>query len=280
MSFRSKTGPDSFQNKPVIFFVLFLLVLLCMENAAVQFPGRAGVIPVYAEEEAHESFTENILFLGDSMIYNPEYGAKVFSAHGHQVFAAMGATLPQFYGVTHKEVTIGMKGHYIKGTAAGREYNGIAILMGANDLANHDENKVFDQYQKLLRELQSANTVPIYVLQVFPVNQNYSRHYGNYKEKNRRASVLNEKLWQYCESVEGLYFVDATNGFMADDGQLLHDYGDGLHMDPAYYGMFYKDFITAISTLKDRIQRSIYDPDFSLEQYWICRLFQETMVKV
>lgn len=198
-------------------------------------------------DDKQETSMENLLFLGDSLFYNPEEVSHTFSEHGHQVFAAIGATLPQFYGLTDQEVTIGMKDHYIKGTLSGREYNGIVILMGANDLANYDENAVFVQYMELLQEIQSVNSVPVYVLQVFPVNRNYSRRYGDDQEKNRRAEALNDILRRYCENEDGLFYADATKGFVDEDGQFLHDYGDGLHMDPEYYGMLYDNIMEAIS---------------------------------
>ena len=263
-----------FRRVAGILLTLVLIFSFCLENAVSSRMVHTGAFTVYAEEKADRNqndFMEHLLFLGDSMIFNPEDVSKTFSKHGHEVFAALGATLPQFYGVTGQDVSIGMGGHRIKGNIANLEYNGIVILMGANDLAIHSEELVFEQYKKLLRELRSATRVPVYVLMVFPVNEHYSRHYGNYLEKNRRAQALNEKLWRYCESSEGLYFVDATNGFISDDWQLLHDYGDGLHMDPKYYWLFYEDIMVAMSTLREQVEGSLYDPSLDLERYWLCQ---------
>ena len=265
----------------MILLSLLMTISFCVVNSVCPHTEHIGASTVYAEENAGENqndFMDNLLFMGDSMIYNPEDVAKTFSKHGHQVFAAMGATLPQFFGVTGHDVSIGMGGHRVRGNIANLEYNGIVILMGANDLANQKEEVVFEQYKKLLRELQFATMVPIYVLMIFPVNENYSRHYGNYREKNRRAQVLNEKLWRYCESTEGLYFVDATNGFISDDWQLLHDDGDGLHMDPKYYWLFYEDIMVAMSTLKDQVQGSLYNPSLHLERYWMFQWLREKLI--
>ena len=278
MNFHSRKQPSTRRHIPVKLLVLTLSFLLSLQGLTFLLPEKADSSLVYAGTEASEPFMENLLFLGDSMIYNPEDIRKTFSKHGHQVFAAMGATLPQFSGVTRKDVTIGMSGHYVKGNIAGKKYNGIVILMGANDLANHNETIVFGQYKQLLQELQSVSTVPVYVLQIFPVNEKYSAHYGNYQEKNRRAVALNEMLWQYCESTDGLYFVDATNGFLGHDGQLLHDYGDGLHMDPEYYGMFYEDIMTAMATLKDQVECSFYNPEHPLDRYWLCRILRDELM--
>ena len=203
-------------------------------------------------KEEQEISLENLLFLGDSLIYNPEDVSNTFTQHGHQVFAAIGATLPQFYGLTGQEVTIGMRDYYETDTIAGRDCNGLVILMGANDLANHDENTVYDQYMELLQELRSASGVPVFILKVFPVNRNYSKRYGDYEEKNRRTAALNEMLRQYCESEDHLYFVDATKDFQDDEGLFQHDYGDGLHMDPEYYGMFYDNIMEALTDLKEK----------------------------
>ncbi len=269
--------------KRVAALIFVWLVAFSLDTGIPAGTGSPG-IPVQAasaDKTAQPGNTENLLFLGDSLLYNPEHESGIFSRNGHQVLAGIGSTLPQFFGVTRKEVTVGMKGSQVTGTLKGRNFNGIAILMGTNDLAGKSALAVFDDYEKLLKELRHFTSKPIYVMRVFPVNEHYSRRYGDYVEKNNSVRVLNGKLNQYCEKTKGVYYIDATDGFIYPNGLFQNDYGDGLHMHPKFYAMFYDNIIEAIE--KTRPDQVKADPEYydesKLEQHWAypaIRYTQET----
>lgn len=183
---------------------------------------------------------ENFLFLGDSLISNPHYVSNLFRLRGHQVFAGGGAVIPNFFGSTAHEVTVGSIGA-MTGTLKGREFNGIVILLGANDLGSKDADTVMRDYKALIAELQGAYSQPVFILKVFPINGAYQERYGaSVQARMDRTEEFNRQMSAYCADTPGVWFIDATDGFTDANGFLIKDVGDGLHISPTYYGEFYE----------------------------------------
>lgn len=182
---------------------------------------------------------ENFLFLGDSLTSNPHYESNIFQKNGHQVFAGGGAVLRNFLGLTAKRVTVGITGA-MTGTLRDKEFNGIVILLGANDVGRDEPEDTMVTYRKLLDELQEFCDKPIFVLRIFPINSGY--RYGSKKIRKEHADALNELLREYCEETDGIWFADATGPFTDEDGYLLKEKGtaDGLHISSLYYEEFYE----------------------------------------
>ena len=189
------------------------------------------------------------MFLGDSLLANPEKLEGTFSGHGHQVLAGNGATIPEFFGISERTLTVGVSEFgTMTGSLAGRDFNGIVILLGANDIAFESPSRVMDDYRTLLEELtEHFNTVPVFVLKVYPAGTAYASHYaGSAEDRNRNTAELNGLLEAYCEETDGVWFADATAAFTDAAGYLLHDGGDGLHISQTYYEEFYEEIEQAI----------------------------------
>lgn len=188
---------------------------------------------------------ENFLFLGDSLTSNPHYESNIFQKKGHQVFAGGGAVVRNFLGLTTKRVTVGYVGA-MTGTLRDKDFNGIVILLGANDVGKDEPEDTMVTYMKLLDELREFCDKPIFVLRIFPVNSGYA--YGNREIRREHADALNELLREYCEETEGIWFADATGPFTDEDGNLLKEKGtaDGLHISSLYYEEFYEAIETAL----------------------------------
>ncbi|MCM1149159.1 MAG: GDSL-type esterase/lipase family protein [Butyricicoccus sp.] len=188
---------------------------------------------------------ENFLFLGDSLTSNPHYESNIFQKNGHQVFAGGGAVVRNFLGLTTKRVTVGYVGA-MTGTLKDREFNGIVILLGANDVGKDEPEDTMVTYRKLLDELQEFCDKPIFVLRVFPINSGYA--YGNREIRKEHADALNELLREYCEETDGIWFADPTGPFTDEDGNLLKEKGtaDGLHISSLYYEEFYEAIESAL----------------------------------
>lgn len=270
------------EKKHFVMMIILCLLITLMVNSGSSIERLIRKLPAsmsFAESNENFEYVENLVFLGDSLIYNPERISKVFSRNGHQVFAGMGMSLPQYFGLTKKQVTIGMNKYYVTGTLKDREFNGIVIMMGSNDLAGQSEDVVFRNYKKLLQELQEFTSAPVYVMRTFPSNPSYSKYYGNYIKKNDRITALNHMLYEYCEENEGVYYIDTTSGFIDQNGLLIHDYGDGLHIHPKFYNLFYQNIIDAIKDLdlyKESIDIEYYDENL-LYQHWAYEAIQYTL---
>ena len=201
------------------------------------------------ETPAPEPELENLMFLGESLLANPEKLEGTFSGHGHQVLAGNGATIPEFFGISERTLTVGVSEFgTMTGSLAGRDFNGIVILLGANDIAFESPSRVMDDYRTLLEELtEHFNTVPVFVLKVYPAGTAYASHYaGSAEDRNRNTAELNGLLEAYCEETDGVWFADATASFTDAAGYLLHDGGDGLHISQTYYEEFYEEIEQAI----------------------------------
>ena len=181
---------------------------------------------------------DNYIFLGDSLIYGPK---DVIVSHGHQVLAGVGASIQNLANISTASRTLGaqdMAG--MTGTLRDRDFNGIVILMGANDVVGDfgTAEAAMEKYRAVLEELRGASDVPIFVLKVFPTGPSYM--YWDRSVVGERTEALNGMLSDYCDGVDGLYFIDATGAFTDENGDLIHDLGDGLHIGPDYYELFYE----------------------------------------
>ena len=213
-------------------------------------PAGAAGAETAPPEETPDPKLENLMFLGDSLLANPEKLEGTFSAHGHQVLAGNGATIPEFFGISERTRTVGASEFgTMTGSLAGRDFDGVAILLGANDIAFESPSRVMSDYRTLLEELTEHfnNNVPVFVLKVYPVGTAYASYYaGSAESRNRNTAELNGLLEAYCEETDGVWFVDATAAFTDAAGYLLHDGGDGLHISQAYYEEFYEGIEEAI----------------------------------
>lgn len=209
-----------------------------------------GLEEIYLEAEAEDALPspiyrfENYIFLGDSLIYGPK---EVITAHGHQVLAGVGATIQNLSQISTANRTLGVQGMAcMTGTLRGRAFNGIVILMGANDVVGDfgTAERAMEKYQSVLEELRAACEAPVFVLKVFPTGPSYC--YWDRTAVGERTEALNAMLEAYCAETEGVYFIDATAGFTDENGNLIHDLGDGLHIGPNYYEDFYGGIETAL----------------------------------
>ena len=194
---------------------------------------------------------QNLMFLGDSMFANPERGARVFTGGGNQIVAGNGAAAYQFHGITEKEVLVGVEGLGImRGSLAGRRFNGIVILLGANDLSFLSMEEAVRDYTTLLDELYARYGkcgIPIFALRLYPVGPTYGRMYTESTESRQmRAAEYSARLLELCAARDGVYFLDATAGFTDAQGYLKFDCGDGLHISDRGYRFFYAEIMNAL----------------------------------
>lgn len=150
-------------------------------------------------------------------------------------------------GLTTKRVTVGSIGA-MTGSLKDRDFNGIVILLGANDLGQDEASTIMERYTRLIEELLAFSDKPIFVLKVFPVNRAYGRFYGSVGTRTRRTNELNDLLCQYCSQTDGVWFADATGPFTDPDGYLISSKGssDGLHINSLYYDEFYSAIENAL----------------------------------
>ena len=116
---------------------------------------------------------------------------------------------------------------------------GVCVLLGINDLSQ------IDKMQELIDKLvETYDGKPVYVQRVFPVTENNS-----YSLKKEDIDKYNNKIKEYCNSKQGVYFIDTTSGYEKSDGFLDSSKAeaDGLHL---------KDFNTWAKNIESEIVSS------------------------
>ena len=99
----------------------------------------------------------------------------------------------------------------------------------------------------MLEELDAAYSTPVFIQRLFPVGASY-RGFAEETPEGRSAELaqINDWLQGYCAAREGLVFIDCTDGFVDENGLLIHATPDGVHMDPRYYDQFYDNIARAL----------------------------------
>lgn len=116
---------------------------------------------------------------------------------------------------------------------------GVCVLLGINDLSQTD--KMQELIDKLI---ETYDGKPVYVQKVFPVTANNS-----YSLKKEDIDKYNNEIKEYCNSKQGVYFIDTTSGYEKTDGSLDSSKAeaDGLHL---------KDFNTWAKNIENAIVSS------------------------
>lgn len=106
------------------------------------------------------------------------------------------------------------------------------IMIGTNDImTNGDINVIFDNYVKILNEIQSKN--------IKPIVQSTLLTYNKPPSQNSTINQLNARLRDYC-SEKGITYVD-LNEHLSANGELDNKYSsDGLHLNGQGYAVWSK----------------------------------------
>lgn len=120
--------------------------------------------------------------------------------------------------------------------------SGVVLLTGVNG-ASSDSNKT--DVKSLISKISAKYpTKQIYVQRIFPVARTFPG--ANPVEFNKSISSLNSVIKSHVNTLPNVTFIDTTSGFIDKNGYLLHDPGDGLHIDQSYNSMYYNNILNAI----------------------------------
>ena len=164
----------------------------------------------------------NFLFIGDSHTVQLNNNIDLESK-GHFVMAAVGASQSQFIGTSTGKKQIGMTGTYKDVSLSDYDKSkikGVIVSLGSNARTSTGKMKEF------LDEIVAYFDVPIFVQRVFPLGPGYS----NYQSATQDVEKFNAEIKSYCDSNSELTYIDATNGLIGSDGNLINGADDGLHL--------------------------------------------------
>lgn len=159
----------------------------------------------------------DVVFVGDSITDNSDW---------NEIFTDISVANRGISGDTTAGVLNRM--NTITNTKAKQAF----IMIGTNDiLTNGDVNVIFDNYVKILNEIQSKN--------IKPIVQSTLLTYNKPPSKNSTINQLNARLRDYC-SEKGITYVD-LNEHLSTNGELDNKYSsDGLHLNGQGYAVWSK----------------------------------------
>ena len=123
------------------------------------------------------------------------------------------------------------------------DYDRIVLMVGINTIDEMVGEIQIDDEVLLITKLQERYGAPIYVQKVFPVAESLSYTHEMLTLEN--IAEYNRLLEEYCAATEGVFFFDATDGFVDENGYLTCT-EDGLHIAGEYMDKYYENVITAI----------------------------------
>ena len=151
---------------------------------------------------------EKFLFVGDSHTYGIE--PKITAENKGHIVKAISGKDAKYWLDNYSE----LKGHDI---------NGIIVDLGSNN------NTDVDSLKTLLTNLKTDYPdKPIYAQKVFPLGSNYT--YADVTTMNTNVSNFNTELKSFCDTTDGITFIDTTTGLVTDDGFLANPDTEGIHL--------------------------------------------------
>lgn len=195
--------------------------------------------PVEEEKEKEEETVvkekrtnlNNFLFVGDSFTVRIK---RHITANNSDVYVhAKSSTMPSYWLDKVAEMPNNDK------------VDGVCLLIGVNG-ASRPQNLV-DTKELINKLIAKYPDKKIYVQKVFPVGSNFEN--ANPDKFNNSIKTYNTGLKEFCKTKENVYFIDTTNGFVDNNGYLIKDSGDGLHISESYDKEFYKNIEKEILNL-------------------------------
>lgn len=186
---------------------------------------------------------DKFLFVGDSFTtlmkanWDSKYGSDV------KFFAKEGRTSTQLRELLEKGKANLPNESSINGVVL---LIGINAILGSNNKINKKIKEDTIQCIKLLKNKYKDK--PLYVQRVFPVCSKYNKTYtGGWKNVNAAVKVLNVAIKTYCDSANGVTYIDTTRGFSSNAVLVSDKTLDGLHIDPKHYSSYIKNISDAVS---------------------------------
>ena len=222
-------------------------------NASGKYPGN-NWIPAIFRKKSHDYYEWDFVYKSmGGHIKDSSYDFQIFVAWNPNITEAgevslgmntSSVTFEKFlfvgdshtYGIEPK-ITAENKGHIVKAVSGkdakywldnyselkGHDVNGIIVDLGSNN------NTDVDSLKTLLTNLKTDYPdKPIYAQKVFPLGSNYT--YADVTTMNTNVSNFNTELKTFCDSTDGITFIDTTTGLVTDDGFLANPDTEGIHL--------------------------------------------------
>lgn len=114
---------------------------------------------------------------------------------------------------------------------------GVSLLIGVNGASN--PSNLTDVKELINKLLYKYPNKVIYVQKVFPVGKDFKG--ANPENFNKSIKKYNKGLEEFCKEKKHVEYIDTTSGYVDENGYLIKDNGDGLHIAYKYAKEFYEN---------------------------------------
>lgn len=192
---------------------------------------------------------KNVLFIGDSYtdrlrwVVNrknllTEANQKAFEGIPDENFKAVGSQHARYWLENWGQID----------SMDESKIDGVIVLLGANDRESNDPNK--SKMKELIDRLEAKfRGKPIYIQKVFPVGPQYTTM--SIEEINRQIDEYNNVIKEYCDSIDGVYFIDTTTGYVKDGLLDPNLTADGLHINETDHDMWVQNILKNVVVASD-----------------------------
>ncbi|WP_455537829.1 GDSL-type esterase/lipase family protein [Terrisporobacter sp.] len=225
------------KNKKRIILVILSLMLTALAlgvtaiSKEVTSPKTIPHTPKPSNIKKESINLDGYLFIGDS--YTVLLGETIKKHNSNALIKAVSGVQPGYWLEHFSELP------------KNSEVKGVVLLIGVNG-ATYSDN--IPNKEKLIDSLvKKYKSKTIYVQEVFPVGKHFES--ADPENFNEAIDKNNETTKKYCNHYDNVFYIDATNNLITEDGYLKFT-NDGLHISSHKQETFYKNIVSAVNKIK------------------------------
>ena len=165
---------------------------------------------------------------------NVPYGAVIFIGDSITQGLAVSAVFPKSvnYGIG-SDTTIGVLERLSSYKSLTRA-KAIVIAIGVNDLNQHNNAEIIENFKKILNKLPI--NIPIIISAILPIDDKIEKRIGG----NIRINNLNISITSLCNKYKNVHFLNTKTLLIDSDFNLSDTYhiGDGIHLNTSGYNIW------------------------------------------
>ncbi|MBR6395414.1 MAG: SGNH/GDSL hydrolase family protein [Lachnospiraceae bacterium] len=207
---------------------------------------------IVTEDEYEDYYLYNFLYIGDSFIQRLAKSGIIHESN--DVLAKNGTAARDWYVEEGNDRYVDFYDRMLEMDPD--MYSGIVVNYGINDIKNSTDVEFSEQ---LIDDIaKQFPGTPIFLMKIMPVAEQFvlekkGKVVSNCDDINRggkyNVTSFNNAMEDYARRKENVWFVDATEGFIDENGNLMREKADkrGLHIANEYVVEWCKNIFYAVT---------------------------------
>ena len=207
---------------------------------------------IVTEDEYEDYYLYNFLYIGDSFIQRLAKSGIIHESN--DVLAKNGTAARDWYVEEGNDRYVDFYDRMLEMDPD--MYSGIVVNYGINDIKNSTNVEYSEQ---LIDDIaKQFPGTPIFLMKIMPVAEQFvlekkGKVVSNCDDINRggkyNVTSFNDAMEDYARRKENVWFVDATEGFIDENGNLMREKADkrGLHIANEYVVEWCKNIFYAVT---------------------------------